>query len=468
MTAPPTLSVGTTEHAAAQHARLELPRRGAWLAGFLAAEPLILLGLAPFIWFPRAWSGWLLLIIPLLWALRWRATGRLLARTPYDIPVACLLACLPLTAVAIIDWAAAAPRYHTFLLGLALLYALANALSTEAWVIRGALAAIVLMGGGVASLGLVGTDWLTNNVLPLEPLSAQLRRLVRGVANATPHGAADPNEIGGALTLLLPLALSALLGLARGPGRKGWWALMLGVGAAVGALMAGVLILTQSCSAYSGTAIGVMLVLGSWVATLRTSTRFRTAGFGLLGLGAGVMGWGIWRMVVSWPGGVDSLSITLPVRAELWNRGLSMLQDFPFTGVGMGQFSLVLHALYTPFLIPPDYWVAHAHNVFLQLALDLGIPGAAAMAFVIGAFLREMWRAARRSADPVPQAIAVGLGAGMLAFLVYGLTDAISIGARGSIVLWVVLGIGAALARVSGGRSRVEREPCPRTSARTT
>jgi len=39
--------------------------------------------------------------------------------------------------------------------------------------------------------------------------------------------------------------------------------------------------------------------------------------------------------------------------------------------------------------------------------------------------------------------------AGMASFLVYGLTDAIVVGSRGAIVMWVFLGLGAALARLS-------------------
>jgi putative inorganic carbon (HCO3(-)) transporter len=99
-------------------------------------------------------------------------------------------------------------------------------------------------------------------------------------------------------------------------------------------------------------------------------------------------------------------------------------------------------------LTPAGTWVPHAHNVLLQLGMDLGMPGALSMLLVLGAFLRAVWRATRRASDPLLSAIAVGLGASLAAFLIYGLIDTISVGARASIILWVVLGIGAALARV--------------------
>jgi putative inorganic carbon (hco3(-)) transporter len=416
-------------------------------AGVARAEPLVLVGIAPLVWFPRPWSGWLLLVvISLLWLLRWRATGRLSVRTLYDIPVVCLLACLPLSTLVIIDWLFATRGYFAVLHGLALVYALANALSTRAWVIRGTLATTVLVGGGVAVLGLVGTDWPTNKLLPLDPLYAQLPKLVRGVEAATPHGAFHPNEIGGAVTLLIPLALALLLAPLNGS-RRGRLALRLGSGT-VCALTMTLLILSQSRSAYVGAAVAIGVVVAWWLAFRTRSARVRIIGFGLLLLGISVVIWGVWRLLGFWSAAGAGGLWSLPGRIELWDRALSMLLEFPITGIGMGQFPLVLRTQYTLSLTPPGAWVPHAHNVLLQLALDLGIPGAVSMLLVLGAFLRALWRVARRSSDPLLSAIAVGLGASLTGFLVYGLTDTIYVGARAAIILWVVLGIGTALARV--------------------
>ena len=142
----------------------------------------------------------------------------------------------------------------------------------------------------------------------------------------------------------------------------------------------------------------------------------------------------------------------------MWSRALTILQDFPYTGVGPGQLSLVLHALYVPLLLSPDTYVPHAHNFFLQLGLDFGIPGAIAILGVLLGFFRGLWSSLRRTGDGRLRAITVGLGAGMVSFLVYGLTDAIALGARGAFVLWVVLGLAAALDQVT----RPEAPEAPR------
>ena len=62
-------------------------------------------------------------------------------------------------------------------------------------------------------------------------------------------------------------------------------------------------------------------------------------------------------------------------RLEIWSRALYMLQDFPFTGIGMGAFRQVANLLYPFFLAGPDAEIPHAHNIFLQVGVDLGLPG---------------------------------------------------------------------------------------------
>jgi putative inorganic carbon (HCO3(-)) transporter len=125
-----------------------------------------------------------------------------------------------------------------------------------------------------------------------------------------------------------------------------------------------------------------------------------------------------------------------------------MLQDFAFTGIGLGQFDRVLHALYVPLLNGPLEVVPHAHNLFLEYALELGIPGAVAAMFLVVAFFRQCLRAAR-SSDPLVRWVGIGLGIGMLGYFVYGSVDAIAPGARAGIVLWIVLGLGAAVGNIA-------------------
>ena len=67
-----------------------------------------------------------------------------------------------------------------------------------------------------------------------------------------------------------------------------------------------------------------------------------------------------------------------------------MVLDFPFTGIGMGSFTEVAESLY-PFFSSPGR-VFHAHNLFLQAIVDLGIPGLIAWFAIIMIVILVSWQ----------------------------------------------------------------------------
>jgi len=131
--------------------------------------------------------------------------------------------------------------------------------------------------------------------------------------------------------------------------------------------------------------------------------------------------------------------------------------------MGMNAFRKVMPVLYPLFTISPEVDIGHAHNEFLQAALDLGIPGLIAfLASYIGAFwmFADVWRATRHPSlntgnwSLVTRSLALGLGGGLLAHLLYGLTDAVALGAKPGMLFWMLLGLIA-------GLHRQAHEHCP-------
>ena len=83
-------------------------------------------------------------------------------------------------------------------------------------------------------------------------------------------------------------------------------------------------------------------------------------------------------------------------RLALWATGWQMLGDFPITGIGIGQFSPVMHLLYSSSVFRFGQFVPHAHNLVLEYALELGVFGGVAFGALVWVSVRHALRAQRR------------------------------------------------------------------------
>jgi putative inorganic carbon (HCO3(-)) transporter len=120
-----------------------------------------------------------------------------------------------------------------------------------------------------------------------------------------------------------------------------------------------------------------------------------------------------------------------------------MIRDFPFTGIGMGSFEKFSNSFYPLIYYRPGQ-IPHAHNLFLQIAIDLGIPGLIAW---LGIIITTFYTAFRtfiegnRSISSKIMGISAGLLASQVALIFHGLTDAVVWGmVKPAPLVWVVLG----------------------------
>src|SRR5579864_8849877 len=310
-----------------------------------------------------------------------------------------------------------------------------------------------------ALVGSVGVEWPTGKNPFFDPLLTHLPLLVRGVVSHTSQGGINPNELAGVLALLLPALIAG--GLVQFDARaRAFEAVAWVIACALGLAL---LIATQSRGAMLATALAVCVLLTvlQWRAAGPRRKMYRFgAGFGWIGLLAVAL-WSVRSLATasqlgSGPaGGID----TLAGRLEIWSQALAMLRDFPITGIGPGQFDPVLHVLYSPRLVA-DPFVPHAHALYLAFAVELGLPAALAVTWLVVVFFRRC-RTTFASEDPATSALGLGLALSMAAFMLFGVTDAIGPGARGGLALWLVLGIGTSLSAgpVSTAAVRTEQPP---------
>jgi hypothetical protein len=87
----------------------------------------------------------------------------------------------------------------------------------------------------------------------------------------------------------------------------------------------------------------------------------------------------------------------------------------------------------------------HAHNLFLQTELDLGLPGLIAFLWFVTAWVVQALRQLAGEPASGYRLLLIGALAGVVSYLAHGLMDAMMLGAKPGFVVWALLGIGAAL-----------------------
>jgi putative inorganic carbon (HCO3(-)) transporter len=369
-----------------------------------------------------------------------------------------------------------AGRAGGLLLGLVVYYALVFFPPDARWTSG----ALTLAGVVVALAGLVGTDWSIAPALTrgwpagLYDALAQLGRGLPGRQIGAAFELGNPRDVGGLLALLLPVAVLRSWsdgrraaarpgGFGAGAGTTAWTAAGI-------AVMAAVLLLSQSVSATGGVLCALWLCA---VLADRARRRWWLAG-GLLALVAGgvvaallLAGRAGLRDTAALPSrpepGVAHATFGVAARLEIWWRGLEMVRDAPYTGAGLALFPRIMDRFYPGYILGPE---RHAHNVLLQTAVDLGLPGLVALIWLLLAFALHLRTTLRTSADPAVRAAGLGLGAGLLAFLLFGTIDAIPLGSRPGLALWVVLGAGVALRAGAGDGEHARERAGPPPGAR--
>jgi putative inorganic carbon (HCO3(-)) transporter len=229
--------------------------------------------------------------------------------------------------------------------------------------------------------------------------------------------------------------------------------------------MAGVLLLTQSRGALLAYVVTLFFLV---LMAIRRHRRLVGLTLFLVGLAVLLVIWAeperILTALVDPVAGGETLgttlsATTLELRLEIWQRAYYAIGDFPVAGIGMNSFRRVAPILYPFFTDYPVGDIAHAHNQLLQTALDLGLPGLTAYLAIWLGSAAMLWQSWYRAADDWLRALALGLAASLLAFSIYGLTDAVALGARPQFLFWVLLGLVAGLYRLSGLKGVESRGP---------
>jgi len=362
-------------------------------------------------------------------------TRRLLGHTPADWALALLVLTLPVGLWASADRGVTLARTYAFVANLALFWAMAA--QSRSGMLRWSGWGMLVAGLLLTGVFLVGTSF---SVAKLPFISQDIYSLLPG--GFTPFwnkGGFNSNLAGGVLALFWPTAVMLAI---AGESRRQRLLALLTVTA-----LSTMLLLMQS----RGALIAVLVILP--IMTTLYDRRWLTPWLIVVVAGAAFLaarGGGISPEAL-----LDSSKAlggsSLQERTELWSRAIYLIQDFSLTGVGMGMYDPVVRLLYPPFLLAPDIIFSHAHNIYLQAAAEMGIPGLVgyvALYIVLGFLLlrKGMGRGRERY-----RIIAIGLLGSLLVYLVHGITDAASYFLRTAAVVWSLFGLMVAVSTMNTG-----------------
>ncbi len=406
-----------------------------WRSFAVKYIPFWLLLLSPLFLFPGRVKVLVLLALPVFCVLNKFETGHFIRRTPFDWVVFLLLVMVLVTEYATFDLNFTLPKLSGLLFHITIFYVVVEVVRTRQG-LKHSLILFFLLGIIVSIVGLLGTDWLFKN----EVISNFLRKLpkvIQGLPGA--ETGIGPNELAGTLLWFFPLAFGILMGKKNDEFYNGRFNLRAFLWLTFGVTIF-VFVLTQSRGGWIGGVVALVFI----GAVLNKTVRWLAGGATIALLGAvnyvGIST--VKNLLVSdtVEGMVGNLG-SLGFRMEVWRAAIWGIRDFPFTGMGLGTFRRVARVLY-PMNVSPTFEVPHAHQQFLQVAVDLGIPGLVAyIALWIGvAYL--LWYTWHTTTDGFIKSVTLGVSGSLLGFFMFGITDTIALGAKPGLFLWWLFAFG--------------------------
>jgi O-antigen ligase len=135
---------------------------------------------------------------------------------------------------------------------------------------------------------------------------------------------------------------------------------------------------------------------------------------------------------------------TVTLRFSVWQLALEMIPNHPWFGTGLGTFKL----LYDPSKFPvPDDFLPHAHNLWLMLAAEAGVPVALGFTAIVGGVVgRSAYALVKQPVSPAVMTIAAGYLTGFGGTAGFALFDLAFYDGRINILGWLVLGVIQAVA----------------------
>jgi tetratricopeptide (TPR) repeat protein len=226
------------------------------------------------------------------------------------------------------------------------------------------------------------------------------------------------DAIAAALIILIPLGGGSLLWLWP---RGDWF--VAGVVAWALAWALAMLFLTGERSAWFALAVALLSTGTIWLRFVWARRGWRVWPLDVVGVGAALAALALYTLMLTAPDFHSQLPLgdrwTVVDHLEVWRDGLVLIQDYPFTGSGLSATGMVYSTYVLLFHV---VHLDHLHNLYLQLAIEQGLPGLLTFVGMVASALYALlssWHKGDRAEDGLRSAAFLALAA----MLLHGLLD---------------------------------------------
>lgn len=150
---------------------------------------------------------------------------------------------------------------------------------------------------------------------------------------------------------------------------------------------------------------------------------------------------------------------TVLYRINIWKGCAALIRSCFMTGVGVGEVAFA--EAYVDFALPGIESALHAHNLFLQITIELGVAGLLVFVVLILMLVRSSFSLFRkRSFGDFNSLMGLACLAALMALLVNGMTEYVWYDRRIYLLFWLVAGLITAIRRIGMHKlEELQQEP---------
>ncbi|MFZ5802071.1 MAG: O-antigen ligase family protein [Candidatus Omnitrophota bacterium] len=239
-----------------------------------------------------------------------------------------------------------------------------------------------------------------------------------------------PNIFAAFLLFAIPLAIEAFQRTARGTKRKMFYG--------AGAVLFGVMLI----STFSRGALIALALAGGLSMLIGRKWKAFAVAAALL---AAILAVPVFQQ--NFLGSLTEKDMSVRERRTAWKVAGRMIEKHPWTGIGINLFN----TRYDDFRGPNQKYRGYAHNSYLQLTAETGIPGL--LCFILPFFLYFLRRGFRPGAPLELFSEKTALEIALLAFLIQAAGDNHFFGLETSLLFWIFWALLLSLAGIQAGRN---------------